>query len=223
MALDKSRTSLGVKIVLIILAIAMVSYLGGGLLGIFSSSGTSSTTKSDVLGTIAAQYTQTVASNDAILRSDPTSYTVLVNQGNTYFDWAIKVQQASGTDQALLGTDQPMWLAAQQYYARAQAVKADDPPVNVDLAIAYFYSGETTKAIVTATTVSKKHADFAPAWFNLGVFYGSSGNNAAAIAAFERAVALDPKGTNINASYAQQQIQTLKGSTTAPGSTTTTP
>ncbi len=223
MALDKSRTSLGVKIVLIFVAIAMVGYLAPTLFGLFGSSGSGATTKSDVLSSLSAQYAPTIASYDAILRSDPTSYTVLVNTGNAYFDWAVKVQQASSTDQALLGADQPMLLSARQYYERAQAVQADDPPVAVDLAITYFYSGETTRAIATATTVTKKHADFAPAWFNLGVFYGSNGNNPAAITAFEKAVALDPKGQSINLQYAQQQLQTLKGSTAAPGSTTTTP
>ena len=219
LALDKSRTSLGVKIVLIFVAVAMVGYLAPTLFGLFGSSGKTANTNTDVLASIASQYTSTVAANDSVLRSDPASYTILVNQGNTYFDWALKVQQASASNQALLGSDQPMWLSAQQYYARAQALKADDPPVNVDHAITLFYSGETTKAIGVASAVTKKHADFAPGWFNLGVFYSSIGNNAVALAALEKAVALDPKGASINLTYAQQQIATLKGSTSA----TTTP
>jgi tetratricopeptide (TPR) repeat protein len=225
LALDKARTSMGVKIMLIILAVAMVGYLSAGLIGFFGSSGNngSNSTSKGTLTTIASQYTQSIAAYDNVLRSDPTSYTVLVNAGNAYYDWALKVQDASSTDQALLGADQPMWIAAQRYYERALALNSDDPPVSVDLAIAYFYTGDTAKAIDTAGAVAKKHADFAPAWFNLGVFYGSSGDNATALADFKKAVALDPQGTSINLSYAQQQITQLQGSVTATGSATTTP
>jgi tetratricopeptide (TPR) repeat protein len=220
-AIDKSRTSLGVKVVLVLVALAMVSYLVPSLFGLFGSSGSSSTTNTasgDVLGQIAQKYTATVAANDAALRSEPTSYTVLVSQGNTYFDWGMAVIQAAGSNQALQGTEQPMWLAARQFYERAVAIQKE-PAVSVDLAIAYFYSGETTKAIGVAGTVSKEQPDFAPAWFNLGVFYANQGDNAKAIAAFEKSLVLDPQGKNTNKDYATQQLAALKGSsaaTTAP-------
>ena len=92
MALDKSRTSLGVKIVLIFVAVAMVGYLVPTLFGLFGSSwsnpSNTANTAQDASAQIAQKYSATVAANDAALQSDPTSYTVLVNQGNTYYDWA---------------------------------------------------------------------------------------------------------------------------------------
>ena len=222
MAIDKSRTSVGVKVVLVLVALAMVSYLVPTLFGLFGSTGSTTdgtaSTSSDVLGQIAQKYTATVAAFDAALQSEPTSYTVLVNQGNTYFDWGMDVVQAASTNQALAGSEQPMWLSARQYYERALAIQ-QEPAVSVDLSIAYFYSGETTKAVVLASSVTTSQPDFAPAWFNLGVFYASQGNNAGAIEAFEKTLALDPNGQSTNKDYATQQLAALKGSsptTTSP-------
>jgi tetratricopeptide (TPR) repeat protein len=223
-ALDKSRTSVGMKVMLVVIAVAMIGYLSAGLIGAFSLfSGPKQTTgtSTDTTAQIAQKYTARVAANDAALASEPASYAVLVNQGNTYFDWGVEVSKAASTNTALQGSEQPMWLSAAQYYEKATKVKNDDPKVAVDLSIAYFYSGETTKAIVTAEVVRVKNPDFAPAWFNLGVFYSATGNTPAAVAALEKAVALDPKGKNINLDYAKQQLQTLKaaGGTSTPATT----
>ena len=227
MAIDKSNTSLGVKIILVFVAIAMVGYLVPTLFGLFSSNGVTNTnanqTANDVLAQISAKYTPTTTALDTALRSEPTSYTALVTQGDTYFDWALEVMQAASNDQKLIGADQPMWLSARQYYERANAIKGDDPNVNVDLSITYFYSGETTKAVALATKVTKTNPDFAPAWFNLGIFNGSEGNTAVAIAAFEKALKLDPKGERINTEYIQQQLTALRGSASATSSVVTSP
>lgn len=223
MALDKSRTSLGVKIVLIFVAVAMVGYLVPTLFGLFGSSGSNTPQSAqDVSAQIAQKYTAKIAANDSVLQSDPTSYTVLVVQGNNYYDWANEMSQAAQDNASLSGADQPMWLSARQYYERAVEINAGDPSVGTDLSIAYFSSGETTKAIVTAEGVSVANPDFASAWFNLGVFYAASSDNPKAIVAFEKAVALDPKGDKINVEYAKQSLQTLKsaGGTSTPSTTT---
>jgi len=220
-AIDKSRTSVGVKVVLVLVALAMVSYLVPTLFGLFGSNGSTtsdSTSPNDVLAQIAQKYTATTQAFDAALESDPTSYTVLVNQGNAYFDWGMDVVQAASTNQALQGSEQPMWLSARTYYEKALQIK-QEPAVSVDLSITYFYSGETTKAIAIASSVTTSQPEFAPAWFNLGVFHAAQGNNPAAIVAFEKSIALDPNGQSTNKDYATQQLAALKGSsptTTSP-------
>lgn len=224
MAIDKSRTSLGVKIVLVFVAISMVTYLGASIVGfsdLFKSNSSETDTKTDVLGQIAKQHTGAVQAYDAALRSDPTSYTALVAQGNTYFDWAMAVQQASSTNQDYVGADQPMWLSARQYYERASEVKPGDPSMTTDLSIAYFYSGETSKAIAAAEGVTKKQADFAQAWFNLGIFYGAAGDNPKAIAAFEKTLALDPQGQKSNTQFIQEQLTALRAASGGATATST--
>jgi len=218
-ALNKAQTSLGVKIVLIVVAIAMVGFLFPAIISMFQGSGsnqaTNQNTPQGTLDQIASKYSGTVAQNETTLKADPNNYAALVSQGNTYFDWALDVMQAGQQNQQLLGTDQPLWLSSRQYYERARAVKAGDPPVETDLSIAYFYSGETTTAIAIAAKVTETAPTFASAWFNLGIFYGAQGETGKAIAAFEKTIELDPEGKSTNLEYAKSQLQTLKGSASA--------
>lgn len=219
MALNKAQTSLGVKIVLIIVAISMVGFLFPAIISMFSGSDSNSNantnTATGTLDQIASKYNAQVAQNDATLAQDPANYAVLVAQGNTYFDWALDVMNAGQSNQQLLGADQPYWLSARQYYERALEATEADSPVETDLSIAYYYSGETTKAVVAVTKVTERDPKFASAWFNLGVFLGALGQNERAIAAYERALALDPTGQGINVEYAQGQLDALKGSASA--------
>jgi tetratricopeptide (TPR) repeat protein len=219
-ALNKAQTSVGVKVVLVILIVVFVgSFVSIGT-GLFSGTGqqNTGTTGTDSLATINAQYQPAVAALTSQLQSEPESYTALVSLGNTYFDWALKVQEASRTTTTAVGADQPLWVSAKDAYERAVEVKDDESPVRVDYAITLFYTGETNVAISTAEKVTKDDPDFAPAWFNLGVFYQAAGENEKAIAAYERAVELDPEGTQIGLDYANQQLQTLRS-----GNATQTP
>ena len=154
----------------------------------------------------------------AAAASDPTSYTAHVNLGNAYFDWAqtlsTPAEGASQISTAAMAAVGPLWLSSRDAYAKAVKIKAGDPAVETDFAIVTFYSGETTAAIVIGERVTKANPDFAQAWLNLGVFYASSGQNAKAIAAFERYVKLDPKGQNV--AFAQEQIKSLKAPATTP-------
>lgn len=221
MALNKSNTSVGVKIVLIFLIIAFVmSFIS--LSGIFSGTGQTQGTAggTDPLATVNAQYRPTVQALTSQLQSDPASYTVLVSLGNTYFDWAAATQQTSQTSTSTVGADLPLWIAAKDAYRRAADIKADQPPVMVDFAIVSFYSGETDQAIKIATKVSESNPEFAPAWFNLGIFYQAVNDPAKALDAFERYVKLDPEGKQGDIDLAKQRITELKG---GGGSTTASP
>lgn len=219
MAINKAKSSVGVKIILIFLIIAFVlSFIS--LSGVFSGTGQQTTGTaggSDPLANVNSQYRPTVQALTSQLQSDPTSYTVLVSLGNTYFDWASQTQQASQNSTATAGADQPLWVAAKDAYRRAVAIKSGESPVMVDYAISSFYTGETDQAIKIAESVSKSDAKFAPAWFNLGIFYGAVGQNQKAIASFERYLKLDPSGKSGNPDFAKQRINELKsgGSTNA--------
>lgn len=225
MAINKAKSSPVVKIVLIFLIIAFVtSFIS--LSGVFS--GTPAQTPqqgggADPLATVNAQYRPTVQALTAQLQSDPASYTVLVSLGNTYFDWAAQTQQASQTSTAVAGADQPLWVAAKDAYRRAVDVKSGEPPVMVDYAIVTFYTGDTNEAIKLAESVSKSSPEFAPAWFNLGIFYGAVGQNQKGVAAFERYLKLDPQGKQGDPNLARQRITDLKSGGNGQTATPTTP
>ena len=192
MALDKKKSSLltriGIGIIAGMLVLAFVPWDSIGLSGSSNSDGSVDT--GGQLEAIAAQYAATISGNDQMLASDPTSYTVLVTQGNTYFDWAIAVQQSDAQNLE----DRPMWTSAVVFYDRALEVRPGDPSVATDLAISKYYSGDTAGAIVVVEEVMVSGPDFAPGFFNAGVFYNSAGMTQEAAAAMTRYLELDPQG-----------------------------
>lgn len=223
MALNKAQTSLGMKIILIFLIIAFVAGFIPLVGSLFSSpDGQTATTGvgSDAVSQANDRGRNAVAALNAQLQSDPASYTVLVALGNSYFDWANSIQQASQTASAAAGTDQPIWVAAKDAYSRALAVKKGESPVTVDYSIATFYAGDVDGAIKIAEQAAKDNPTFAPAPFNLGVFYAAKGDSGKAIAAYERYLKLDPEGKNGNVDFVKEQLTQLKST---PGSSVTTP
>ncbi|MDO8914962.1 MAG: hypothetical protein Q7W16_02615 [Coriobacteriia bacterium] len=225
MAIDKSRTSPFVKGVIIFVAITFVLGIAGTafvplLEAIFNpaastgTSGTGSTNASDTVAAISAKYVTTTQNNDNALKTDPKNYNLLVSQAQAYHDWANEIMQST---QQQGGTDRPLWLLAVDFYRKALEVKAGDPNVTTDMAIAQFYSGDIEGAIATGLALEKADAKFAAVRFNMGVFYGAAGDNASAIAQYEAYIKLDPKGDLVT--EANTRIADLKAN---PGSAPTT-
>ena len=69
-----------------------------------------------------------------------------------------------------------------KYYTDYLASEPDDADVRTDMAVLYFYIGETDRAIQEASEVIQSDAEHTKANFNLGVFYwrGRSDYEAAA-------------------------------------------
>lgn len=223
MAIDKSRTSPFVKGVIIFVAITFVLGIAGTafvplLEAIFNPTATSGTSASgsanasDTVSAIAAKYAATTKSNDTALKSDPKNYNLLVSQGQTYHDWANEIVQSTKQQGV---ADRPLWLLAVDFYRKALDVKAGDPNVTTDMAIAQFYSGDTDGAIATGLALEKADAKFAAVRFNMGVFYTALGDNASAIAQYEQYLKLDPSGDLVTEAKTRiADLQASAGSTT---------
>jgi len=218
-AINKSQTPVWMKAVLILLAIVFVFGFVSIGASPFMTDDTQEPAAAGSLDAINQQFAPTVAAVTSQLQTDPENFDLLVNLGNTYFDWAAQVQQAAQTDAANAGVDQPLWVAAKDAYGRAVAIDATNPPVTVDYAIVLFYTGETAKAIEMASAIAKSNPEFAMAWYNLGIFHKALGETEEAIAGFERYLELDPKGESGNLEFAKSELATLKGE----GGTTATP
>lgn len=228
MALNKSKTSPLVKAGIIILIVAFVSafmYSGiAGLLGLFSSSGSTPAqqqAQSDPVQAINQRYSAGVSALKSTADSQPTSFTAQVNVANAYFDWAKELStpaqgQSQLTTAAMVAATQ-QWLAAKTAYETAIKLKPNDPPTMVDYSVATFYSGDASSAVVTATKVTKIAPTFAPAWVNLGIFYDRLGDSASALAAYQQYLKIAPTGDS--ASYAKQRISSLLKA--SPSSVTT--
>ncbi|MBI5231314.1 MAG: hypothetical protein HY876_04015, partial [Coriobacteriales bacterium] len=91
MAIDKSKTSTGMKIVLIIVCVAFVaSFVPVAFSGLFSQNKQSLNSQQPGAGAgagtadaINAKYAASAQTFQTAVASDPTSYTALVNLGNT--------------------------------------------------------------------------------------------------------------------------------------------
>jgi tetratricopeptide (TPR) repeat protein len=217
-AINKRQSALWVKIVVVFVVVAFVVSLVPALfLGNSNTQqATGATETGATLERIANDHLPAVNSYTATLQSEPTSYTAWAGLGNTYFDWGFQIQQALG---GTTGHDQPMWISATVAYERALAEQPGDPNVSVDLAIAYFYSGQTDRAIETAEQVIAESPEFGPAYFNVAIFYRAIGRTDAAVVALQRYLEVEPEGQN--AAAAQSMLAEMQA--TPSGEATTTP
>jgi tetratricopeptide (TPR) repeat protein len=224
-AINKAKTSPWMKGFIIFLIIAFVVTIGAAsipsIAQLFTSTPdqtTAPTTKVVTVEQVNANFKPGVDALVAAAASDPTSYTAQVNLGNAYYDWAqtlaTPAEGASQITTAAAAAAAPLWVSSRDAYAKAVTIKAGDPGVETDFAIVTYYSGDTTAAIALGERTTTAQPNFSQAWLNLGVFYAGSGQNAKAIAAFERYIKLEPKGQNVT--YAQDQIKALKATPTTP-------
>ena len=222
MSINKSHTSLGMKIVLIVLIVCFVllfSYGGiSGFVDLFSKQQQAQNPTVDPITQIKVRYDPQVKAFETALASSPTSYTLLVQLGNVHYDYALQLMQASQTATAALVPALEQWSAASANFGKAFKGRKLEKTVGVDYAVTQFYSGDTTAAVKTAIAVTKIDPTFPPAFYNLGIFYGSLGQKALAIAAFQRYIVLDPKGTGGNPDYAIRQLKALGGTVPATSS-----
>lgn len=211
MALDKSNSSLWVKVVIGIVAASFVLSL---IPSVFGSGGGGNTTQQPAATTggggiaeINQRYQPRVDAAEAVLKNDANNRDLLVNQGNAYFDWALEVRNASPDDPSV---SEPMWLAATKYYARALKIKGDDPAVLTDKAISHYYAGDPITAATLAEQALKIDPKFAPALFNGGIFYKDLSKPAKALDFLQRYLVVDPKGTYGDRAQAQQWVNELQ-------------
>jgi tetratricopeptide (TPR) repeat protein len=228
-ALNKSNTSIWVKVLIIILILAFVSlfmYQGfAGLFALFQSNPTtaSSTTAADPIATLQNKYQPQADALKQVIQSDPASYTAQVQLANLYFDWAQTLStpvagQSQLTTPAMMAAYTEWNSAKTAYDAATKVAKTFDAAVQTDRSYASFYSNDATGAIEIAKTVTQKAPTFSQGWAHLGIYLEATGDTKGAIAAYQRYMVIDPKGQN--AQYVTARLKALGSA--APSSTTAT-
>jgi tetratricopeptide (TPR) repeat protein len=216
MSLNKSNTSPFMKIVIIVIIVAMVMlFLYGGIAGLIELfKPQPKAAAPDAIALLKDKYDPQLQSWNTVLASEPTSYGVLVRLGSTHYDYAIELMKlASQNSTAAMAAAGQEWAASKDAYKRAvKANKAAEPGVLVDYSVATYYSGETTAAVRIAVGVLKTSPGFAPAFYNLGIFYEGSGDTVRAIEMYQKYLALDPTGKSGNVDFVKQQLKTLGAS-----------
>jgi len=223
-ALNKARTSIWVKTLIIILIVAFISlFMYSGIAGLFDlfkptpGQTTATLTPAQAVAAINQKHQPTIDALKALAASQPASYTATVNLANGYFDWGQELSQPQ-TGQSQVSTEsiaaaEQVWPQARAAYDAATKLKAFDAGVQTDRAAATFYSSDATGAIAIARNVTKKQPTFAPAWLNLGIFYDATGNSVSAVSSYQKYLVLDPKGNNV--AYAQQRLKALASGSTS--------
>jgi tetratricopeptide (TPR) repeat protein len=202
-AINKSKSPTWVKVVLVFLIIAFIAMFIPAASGLFSGASKQSQAQSgvDQVQQINSQYQPQIDSLAAVVQSQPTSFTALVNLGNTYMDWGGAILQASQTATA----PAMQFLGARNAYEQALKIKKDDPTVYGDYAVVLYYTGDATAAIAAGERAVALDPKLTVMWFNLGNFYlaqaktGVAGTKAKAIAAYNRYLQLDPSGDRASA------------------------
>ncbi len=151
-----------------------------------------------------------------VLESDPNDPAAIKQVGNAYYALHEASRSAAYAQKGI------------EYYTRYLELEPDDGDVRTDMAVLYFYTGKTDRAIQEASKVIQAVPDHTQANFNLGVFYwrGRSDYEAAArqfMAVIDLlAESSDPHDTLIDAD-ARANLQTIKQEAAKAGVTVDIP
>jgi tetratricopeptide (TPR) repeat protein len=203
-------------IVLIVALVTLFMYSGvAGIIDLFKQPATVETPTVDFVTATKQRHQPTVDALQAMLASNPASYTAQVNLANEYYNWADELArpqtgQSQPTTSALEMSYQQWGLAKAAYDTATKMAKSFDPPTQTDRSYATLMTNDATGAIKIATEVTKKAPTFAQGWVHLGLYYEAVGKNNQAIAAFKKYIALDPSGQQV--ADVKKRIEALGGS-----------
>ncbi len=208
MAFDKNNTSTWMKVVIVVFAVILVVSM---CLPFFSSCSFNSTDASQdsddtaqqsssaaaaTVASVKAQYSGVISNLEQKLADDADNTTAMASLGNNYMDMAAAMRSASdysdNTDEV-----EAAYAKAAEYYEQYLA-KASSQAVSVDHAICLFYGGKADEGVSElAEYVKAGGADYAMAWYNLGIMHYTSDtpDYEAAVEEFNKAAELDSDGT----------------------------
>ena len=209
MAFDKNNTPGWMKVVIVAFAVILVVSM---CLPFFSScsfnSGNASqqaeesdqqadsTTNTTTVAAVKQKYSGIITSQEQKLADNPDNTTAMASLGNNYMDMANAMRAASdysGNEDQV----EEAFATAADYYGQYLA-KETSQAVSVDHAVCLFYGGKADEGLAELTAyVEGDGADYAMAWFNLGVMHytGETPDYAAAVEAFNKAAELDSDGS----------------------------
>ena len=209
MAFDKNNTPGWMKVVIVAFAVILVVSM---CLPFFSScsfnSGNASqqaeesdqqadsTANTTTVAAVKQKYSGIITSQEQKLADNPANTTAMASLGNNYMDMANAMRAASdysGNEDQV----EEAFATAADYYGQYLA-KETSQAVSVDHAVCLFYGGKADEGLAELTAyVEGDGADYAMAWFNLGVMHytGETPDYAAAVEAFNKAAELDSDGS----------------------------
>lgn len=186
MLLDKRKASLFIKIAAVILVLTFVMWFvagvvttPGGFRGLFRG----------MFPSPAQERRDEISQLEEALRADPQNLEILISLGNNYYDIG-KFEQAV------------------KYYSKALEIDPKNVDVRVDMGSSYYSLKQYDKALEAFKMATEINPDHVNAWYNMGVVYKAKGDVAGTRLAWERFLALKPKGAE--ADRVRMELSRLK-------------
>lgn len=192
-------------VIVLFIAVFALSTLAGALASVFQSS---QTVEYNV-DYVDSQYTDYVADLESQLEEDPENAETLLATARACSSWGTSVMMLAATDdEASHGTE--LVQRAIGYYDRYLALdNASD--ARVERAMCEYYLGDAETATADLEAVTIDDPEYAPAWYDLGLLYEGQGLTDEALAAYQKAVELDPDDEQGVGTNAQSRIDALTG------------
>lgn len=139
----------------------------------------------------------------AQLARNPKDFPTARELGDLYWDAGASSLQSRDASKAA-----DYFLQATGAYGTALKIDPKDTNVRTDMATAYYYSGNAARALKELAVVLKANPKHGNALFNLGLISKSTGNVAAAKAAWQKYLQVEPNGDRAN--QVRQDLAQLK-------------
>lgn len=192
-------------VIVIFIAIFALSTLAGALASVIQSS---QTVEYNV-DYVDSQYESVVADLESKVQADPSDTDSLLELARDCSSWGSLVTMlAQDDDERAHGTE--LVQRAIGYYD--QYLEQDDTPeARTERAMCSYQLGDTESARADLEAVTESSPDYAPAWADLGMILEGEGATDDAVAAYQKAVELDPDDEAGAKSYAQERLDQLTG------------
>ena len=192
-------------VIVLFIAVFALSTLAGALASVFQSSQTVEYS----VDYVDSQYTDYVADLESQLEEDPENAETLLATARACSSWGTSVMMLAATDdEASHGTE--LVQRAIGYYDRYLALdNASD--ARVERAMCEYYLGDAETVTADLEAVTADDPEYAPAWYDLGLLYEGQGLTDESLAAYQKAVELDPDDEQGVGTNAQSRIDALTG------------
>ena len=171
-------------VIILFIVVFALSTLAGALASVFQSS---QTVEYNV-DYVDSQYSDYVADLESQLEDDPENTETLLATARACSSWGTSVAMLAATDDE-----------------RSHGTEL------IERAMCEYYLGDAETAVADLEAVTTDDPDYAPAWSSLGSLYEAQGQTDQAIAAYQKAVELDPDDEQGVGSSAQSRLDALTG------------
>ena len=200
------------KVVIVAFVVVFaLSTLAGALASVFQSTQQESVEYN--VKYVDSQYSDLVADLEATLEETPDDTSALLQVARYCSSWGSTVGVLAQTDEESAHGEELLQRAI-GYYDRYLELEST-AEASSERALCEYYLGDSEAATADLEAVTQSWPEYAPAWADLGMLYEAADRTDDAIAAYERAIELDPDDEQGAKSYAEGRLESLQGSDAA--------